>query len=364
MRARTIYSAVVLLSLSVLVSCEETELRQPPGLSVQNGTLLLKGEPYRGIGVNYFSLFYRTLKDPSDTSYQKELSRLSKAGIPFVRFMASGFWPAEWELYLRDKDAHFKLLDSVVKSAEQANVGLIPSLFWNLSTVPDIVGEPIDQLGNPKSKTIEFIRQYTKEIVLRYKNSPAIWGWELGNEYNLVADLPNASEHRPPVWPTLKTALKRTERDELSSKAMLTAFTEFAHAVRMHDKHRSLLTGNSIPRTSAFHNSKDKSWKKDSREQFEEILLRDNPDPYQMICVHLYPDKNNKYAAGTSNIADLVKTVQDISIKAKKPLFIGEFGAPVTLGEAKARSSFLELLEAIEVNKIPLSALWVFDFPG
>ena len=31
------------------------------GLSVQQGQLLLQGKPYRGIGVNYFSLFYRTL---------------------------------------------------------------------------------------------------------------------------------------------------------------------------------------------------------------------------------------------------------------------------------------------------------------
>ena len=43
------------------------------------------------------------------------------------------------------------------------------------------------------------MRTYIREVVSRYVNSPAIWGWEFGNEYNLPADLPNAADHRPPI---------------------------------------------------------------------------------------------------------------------------------------------------------------------
>ena len=149
---------------------------RPLGLAVRNGVLQRDGKPYRGIGANYFSLFGRTLHDPRDKSYREQFVRLSKANIPFVRFMACGFWPIDWELYLRDKEAYFQRLDDVVKSAEESGIGLIPSLFWHVSTVPDLVGEPMDQFGNPKSKTAAFIRQYTEEVVLRYKDSPAIWG--------------------------------------------------------------------------------------------------------------------------------------------------------------------------------------------
>ena len=269
-----------------------------------------------------------------------------------------------WGLYLRDKEAYFKRLDGVVKSAEKHKIGLIPSLFWNVSCVPDIVGEPMDQLGNTNSKTIAFMRQYTKEVVLRYRGSRAIWGWEFANECNLHVDLPNASGHRPPVWPGLKTALKRTKRDDLTSKAMLTAFGEFAKTVRKYDKHRILITGNSIPRSSAYHNSKERSWKLDSPEQFEEILLRDNPGPFDVISAHVYPRTKDKYPAEAKSLTDLTKTLQQISLKAKKPLFIGEFGAPIGLGEDKERSGFQELVKAIEAGKVPLSAFWVFDHAG
>ena len=252
----------------------------------------------------------------------------------------------------------------MVKSAEKAEIGLIPSLFWNVSAVPDIVGEPMDQLGNPNSKTIEFMRQYTKEVVLRYRESPAIWGWEFANEFNLCVDLPNASKHRPPVWPTLKTARKRTKRDELTSQAMLMALAEFAKTVRKYDKHRILITGNSVPRPSAYHNTKEKSWKPDSPKQFEQILLRDNPKPFDVISVHIYSSAKNEYPSGAKNLTDLTRALQRISSKANKPLFIGEFGAPLTLGKDAERARFLELMTAIEANNIPLSAVWVFDHAG
>ena len=58
--------------------------------------------------------------------------------------------------------------------------------------MPDLVGEPRNQWGNPQSKTRQFMRTYIREVVSRYVNSPAIWGWEFGNEYNLSLDTPDA----------------------------------------------------------------------------------------------------------------------------------------------------------------------------
>ena len=90
----------------------EAMSRQSQGLTVREGQLLLEGQPYSGIGANYFSLFYRTLKDPSDKSYEDGLRQLSEAQIPFVRFMACGFWPVDWDIYLRDRETYFKRLDT------------------------------------------------------------------------------------------------------------------------------------------------------------------------------------------------------------------------------------------------------------
>jgi len=356
-------TVAVLAGFATLLSqsLAESPAAQPAGLIVKDGILYRDGEPYRGVGANYFDLFNRVLKDGSDTSYDAGLRKLSAADIPFVRFMAGGFWPVYWDLYLQDKEEYFKRMDAVVRSAEKHHIGLIPSLFWNMATFPDLVGEPMDQLGNEKSRTIAFIEQYTTEVVQRYRNSPAIWGWEFGNEYNLHSDLPNASSHRPKIVPQLKTGLERTSRDELSSEHMLTAFGHFARTVRKHDAHRILITGNSIPRRSAFHNTKERSHKPDNRAQFESVLRRDNPSPYDVTCVHLY---GNDGQGGTKSISELVETLQEIAGRTRQPLFIGEFGAPKTLGLENEKALFVEMLKAIEENHVPLSAFWVFDHSG
>lgn len=361
-RGHSVMASVLAAGLAVpWARAAEPAAAPPPGLTVREGRLWRDGRPYRGVGANYFSLFYRTLKDPGDTSYDDGLRRLGEAGVPFVRFMACGFWPVDWDLYLRDKEAYFKRLDGVVRSAEKHRVGLIPSLFWHPATVPDSVGEPLDQLGNPAGKTLAFIARYTEEVVRRYRDSPAIWGWEFGNEYNLGADLPNAASHRPPVWPTLKTAPERTARDDLTSEAMLAAFRCFGAAVRRFDAHRVLITGNSMPRPGAYHNTLEKSWTRDTREQFGEVLLRDNPAPFDVLSVHLYGHHGE---GGTTNVAELAALLREVSGRAGKPLFVGEFGAPKTLGPEKEKALFVELLGAVEASQAPLAAVWVFDHSG
>jgi len=52
----------------------------------------------------------------------------------------------------------------------------------------------------------------------------------------------------------------------------------------------------------------------------------------------------------------------NVSKNMKKPLFIGEFGASKELGETEQQVVFYDLLHAIEVYKVPLASLWVFDY--
>ena len=335
-----------------------------PGLYVQAGVLMRDGKPYRGIGANYFSLFSRILRNPEDTSSLTNLTALAQARIPFVRFMCCGFWPVEQKLYLEDRESYFQQLDRVVRCAETNRIGLIPSLFWNPSTVPDIVGEHMDQLGNPDSKSIAFIRRYTGEVVRRYKDSPAIWGWEFGNEYNLSADLPNASQHRPPIAPNLGTAIERTERDEPKFEQLSAAFVAFAKTVRKFDPTRIIVSGNSLPRTAAWHNHREKKWTPDTAEQFGEILARDNPDPMDAITVHIYPEHKSGYPGGTRNLDEIVALTVKQAARAGKPLFVGEFGVEWQAGGREQQQAvFEEFLLAFERHRVPLAAFWVFDLP-
>lgn len=325
-------------------------LAQRVGLSLgPNATVMKEGRGFRGIGVNYFNCFYRTLLKDDDVGYEAGFAVLSEKGIPFVRFCATGFWPNDMKLYEADRPEYFRRLDGVVKSAEKHGVGLVPSLFWNLACIPDLVGEPMDQWANPKSKTQAWMREYVREVVSRYRDNPAIWAWEFGNEWSLAASLPNASENRPRIVAERGTPRERTQRDDLTYAMVRQAFIAFGKEVRKHDPHRLISTGDSMLRPSAWHQARELTWTPDTPAQYAEMLALMNPAPINAISLHAYEDHDIQRLAASI----------EVSRALKKPLFIGEFGAP---GEsAEQAEKFRRLLQTIVDLRVPLAAVWVFD---
>lgn len=343
----------LLFVLALLLIAGQSCVPAAPGLTVNDqGELMLQGAPFRGIGVNYYDAFVRTLEHPPRTNYDAGFRELAARKIPFARFSAGGYWPVNWQIYQTNRVQYFQQLDEVVLSAERHGLGLIPSFFWNLSAVPDLVGEPCNRWGDTNSRTIAFMRNYTHELVTRYEKSPAIWAWEFGNEYNLAADLPNAARSRPPAVPHLGTPAQRTAADELTHENFRTALRAFAEAVRQYDQHRPIISGNAFPRPSAWHQMHEHSWQSDTPEQFRLMLAADNPSPINTLSVRAYDL--------TNDVGRLAKAMT-VARSEKKPLFVGEFGVPGG-DTTEARTSFATILTAIETNQVPFSALWVFDF--
>ena len=326
-------------------------------------------QPYFGAGVNYFNAFNRTLMDPKDTSYRYGFEVLAQYRIPFARFMAGGYWPSEYNLYFQDKERYFQLLDGVVKAAEDNGLGLIPSLFWYSATVPDLVGEPRSSWGDTESGTIAFMRQYVKEVVTRYQHSEAIWGWEFGNEYNLDIDLPNASDHRPAVHPELGTPRERSDKDDLTLEMMQTAYREFAKEVRKYDSDAIVIGGNSMPRPSAWNQSVNHTFDQDTESQFAEAIAAQNVDPLSMVSVHFYLTDDHRFNR-PFNADEWLRLTMKSALEAHKPLFIGEFGVSDAereggmLDPELAKQKFEQLLVSIEEARVPLSAVWVYDYYG
>ncbi|MFO1483802.1 MAG: cellulase family glycosylhydrolase [Verrucomicrobiaceae bacterium] len=313
-----------------------------------DATVLKDGKPFRNIGINYFDCFLRTLKKGDDTSYDAGFATLKAKGIPFARFCATGFWPKDMQLYRENRAEYFRRLDGVVESARKHGVGLIPSLFWLYSCVPDLVGEPMDEWANPQSKTQAWMREHVREVVTRYRDNPAIWAWELGNEFSLQAQLPNAKDHRPKIAPQLGTPLTRTGRDELTYEMVRKVFVAFATEVRKHDPQRLIFTSESFPRLSAWHQEHENKWTHDTMEQFAGMLTKANPDPVSGIGLHAYEDDDRRFAKA-----------MEVSRAMNKPIFIGEFSAQGHTPEQDAKCR--RLLQAILDHEIPLAALWVFD---
>jgi len=336
---------------------------EPHSLGLQvdlDGVVKLNGNQFKGVGVNYFSAFYRNLTDGTDTTYNAGFRYLKSQHIPFVRFMAGGYWASEWNLYLTNKPEYFAKLDKVVHSAEKIGIGLIPSLFWSYHTIPDIVKEPVNQWGNINSKTIAFMKQYIVEVVTRYKTSPAILGWEFGNEYNLAVDLPGL-DNLPPTLVSLGCPSTRSAADKLSTRDLIVALEEFGKMVRKLDVSRIIFSGNAIPREAAYNLDSKKTWDLDNSSQYELVLGSQNPDPLNSITIHLYPSTTNRFSdSPTTSLKEIIRISMEDARKKKKPLFIGEFGAAIG---AEENLKFKELLDGIETYNVPISAVWVFDLP-
>lgn len=339
-----------------------------PGLSVStSGQLLLNNKPYQAIGVNYFNAFTRTLDDGQleNKTYNLGFAYLKERNIPFVRFSLNGYWPKNWDLYLKNKEQYFKNLDAFVKAAEEHGIGLIPSFFWHTPTVPDLVGESVNQWGNVKSKTHELMRKFIADVALRYRDSPAIWGWEQGNEVNLLVDLPGDNDNLPPIVPSLGTPATRSKNDKLSTADLIVMMTAFAKEIRKYDGTRIVITGNAISRSSAWNLHYKKDWTRDTREQYIEVFGIQNPNPINVLCIHTYPStsEDGYFGANTVDIDGLIKASMDAAKTMKKPLFLGEWGSQEIKYGAETKAKYMEILNAIESNKVPLSAMWVFDYP-
>jgi len=339
-----------------------------PGLAVKDGKLYKDGKVYRGIGVNYCDLFEELLASPHSRRTLEGVRFLGRKKIPFLRFWCCGFGPNSWRAYFEDKEGYFRRMDMVVRTAEESNVGLIPSLFWSHGTVPALVREHRNQLGNPKSKTWDFMRNYIAEVVTRYKDSPAIWGWECGNEWNLMFDLPNGMEFIGKKNPRRGFHLEPDERDLLTWQIGEIAYRTFAEEVRKHDPYRFVTTGSTSPRGAAYHfvHYPEDPWGLDSREEAFEMFVHTYPDPINVVSVHSYPGQGKlQYAGTTGTAAEILAIISQFADKLNKPLFLGEFSGysyrgQMTMDEFRRNQTMY--LDAILDNDIDLAAYWVFDY--
>jgi len=325
-------------------------------LTVQaDGTLRLDNRPFTGVGVNYYSAFYRTLENANDTYYESGFAALGRWGVPFARLDVSAYWPSNTGFFFTNRTEYFRRLDGVVAAAERHGVGLIPTLFWTTFTFPDLAGERLDQLAVSNSVTRQKMREFATEIVNRYKHSRAVWAWEFGNEWSLAVDLPNGSEPEllPPTWTNLGNPGTRDPvRDVLATDTILPAMVDIGRLIKELDPGRPLSTGHAMSRPSQWHQDQwkrgllpiDSAWTTDSVAQAEEIALRQCPDPYDLLSVHVYgsdPERLPNFAT--------------FATREGKALFAGEFGtAPAD--EAK----YAAMLTAVRAHS-PLSAVWVFD---
>lgn len=355
------------------------------GLTVdENGTILLAGKPYYAFGVNSFTLVTRYLEGAGETMYRDQFALLKKYNIPFVRVNFGGYWPAYYEQFDKDPEAVLRLMQDVVKCAEEYNIGLICSLLWYDSSISAHVGEHRSDMGDLNSKTVKYATEYVSRIVAEFKGSPAIWAWEIGNEYNLDADLCDPEyRSRLPVGPC--TPQFPSGFDFYTSEELVAFYTAIGNAIRAQDPTRMISTGNGDLRNAskALHEAAlqrdpkthlwTENWKQDTTEEFYEMCAYFTPDPLDTICFHLQHAQQDESGKASflvildrfgSKISTLkyFKEYATAARKAKKALYFGEMGDMMWMeGNENAVSIFANVADWITDAGIQLASSWQFS---
>ena len=334
------------------------------GLQVENGVMTLNGAPFYGIGANCYSLFNKGLHDNFSTEIPfAMLETMKEYGVPIIRFNCGVFYAKEMT-YLSGtyKEESLKILKAIVDKAESLNIGLLPSLFWNIRCVPDLYGEPLVAWGDKDSKTRRHMREYTAEIVNLLKDSKAVFGWEFGNEVNNVCDL------WPQFWMDAEGMSKEdAEGMMLTSGNAIEAFEEFADIVAKNDPHgRMISNGNAILRTTQYAQHTTGTFSSvDTEEQHHRMNIDFAPGKMDVVSEHNYIFEY-QLADKELSLYELMKNSVEKYRSLGKAYMVGEFSVLAsdadqgnTVEEKYAKLS--EMFRTMMATRVQLSFAWNYD---
>jgi len=361
----------------------------------------------RVFGVNWHTAFSRYLENVNDRSFTNGFAYLAAHHIPVARMSISGYGPIGWALYFSDKAEYFRRLDDFVAQAEANGIGLHINILGGIEPPGELVDDAVaagyltpgidfnppsplnldmygvptyaeyrTDLGREDSGTSAFIAYFAREIVSRYKNSPAIWCWEFANEASNAVDLPNIQHYRPEENPALGYFLQRdgtnvaawASKDDITREHVRTAKSLFARAVRAEDSWRMICSGDSRPRQSAYHNWKYHSWTVDTKAEIVQVLPMDSPSPINTQCFHIYQPTDPYFADDpvslapvTGDYATFLAFFKSASAQLGRPMIVGEWGANGDGTTQNEITTFTRFLQALVDTGIQYSLLWSFD---
>lgn len=323
------------------------------------------------VSVVVVDLLWQTLgAGGSPQTVNASLRRACQSGFTFVRFAGTPFWPLQAsETLLLNATRYWEQMDGIVAMAQAYNCYLMPSLFWNEFLFADLHDEPLRQmLTNASSASQIASLQYVATFVQRYATNPTIAAWEVGNEFNLNADL-NMSGATYVCAPGMGTPAFRTSADNHTTDDMIHYGSLVAAIIRTHDLlHRPISTGHAVPRAQAEHLRASyynpwQDWGNDTVAELETNLV-DVTSYADWMSVHVYP------GAGMCrwNITDpystqLLRVISATAARGNTTLYVGEFG-DATPGEGPFAMNVLALLSTSQRDGIGIATAWVWEFPS
>ncbi len=355
------------------------------GLTVSaDGTIMLAGKPFYAFGENNYGTYARWTEDYKKDWFRKSIPLFKEYNIPFIRCPFSGFGPDYYDRFDADPAKYLGMMDEVIKCAEENKLGLIVSIMWNDIAIPTHCGEKRAAMGDPNSKTVAYAKEYVRTVVEHLKDSPAVWGWEIGNEYNLGADLCDANMKE---WaPGAFVIGEMNGFDYFTSVELIYFYTEIAKVIRSIDPDRLISNGNGEMRSfalaahneAALHTDKETHlWTVDftenTRDEFCEICDYYTPDPIDTFSFHFqhatlgskephYILEHELFREGTLSLTDYLKAYAEAGRRMKKGVYFGEYGDMMDMDSAPDRAEkFQYVMDCICAADIQLASAWHYQ---
>jgi len=371
------------------------------GVSASGTDFVKNGAPWRGIGVNHFDMFLAEIQGGlgTDTDYRVDIPAIKARGIPFIRFSAGLYSQSSWANgWHTDKATYWAKMDSVVALAETNNMGLIPVFLWSARGFTDAVYsvygvfEPPKMLAYKSSKSWALFVEYITAFVDRYKNSPSMYMWELGNEIiNVVGPeyFPSwALDGTFAAWlnwgsnpagviykPTDKMSMQEWQQFSTNAVALLNSL----------DPHRRCVSsGSPIGNQFAVGAQSSNTLTSDSLAQWQGVAATESrpwcefrDKAFPILTNHIYPQglSNTKFFTGAEKTqSELIALSKGWADAAGKPFFLGEFGATyhgdavdeISSDLTTETANFNAALAAVIANDVKVSAVWNYggNFAG
>ena len=356
------------------------------GLHVESdGTVTLRGVPFYGFGVNYFGAFARYVESESmsQAEFKAGLAGLASYGIPFVRIPLCGYAASYYDLYDSDPERVFDYMKAVLDECEKNHIGVIGSLMWWEASIPCHVKGKRSDMGDPESEVMKYACKYVEDVVSRFADHPAIWGWEIGNEYNLGADLCDRNFEEFLWYPYESMPHENIDGyDYYTSEELSVFYKEIAGVIRKYDGYRMISSGNGEMRPSSYalyeqakagdeNHLWDMRWDANTKKQFEFTNKLMTPDPVDTLCFHLQQgtfDGSNKYVMSFSCFGEELSSEEyfrvyyDTAKRMGKACYFGEFGDLLEMENAPDMTDkFREITTAISSSGIQIASLWQFQ---
>lgn len=350
---------------------------RPDFLRVERTRLYLGDREFRNVGVNMPDLFERFLIGDG-VKARDVLRRAGETGARFVRCWGTTWGPERFALFEKEPGQWFAAFDAMLEAVQDAGMRVVPSLLWN----PHMLSGYVQRKEGKNESIVDTLRlnsfsgalalRYVTIVVERYRDDPRVLLWEIGNEYNLEADLSrqhDRAEGRP----------ARADNQIPTSDDVREFLVRVARQIKQIDRNHPVTSGNADMRPAAWHLHRamrayrDRAdpldfpmdWRKDTFDQYRQMLAFYNPDPLDIVSVHQYPEAGEAFGwvEWSPEQAFHLPWTRTAADMMGKPLFVGEFGQVVWAGGQEQEAAWTrDFLKRLESGAAPMAAIWAWEF--